>query len=95
MTNPDLPARIQALLGSAVANLDPDDRAERIAWCQANNEHGVRMHTSDDDGLLDFRWGGRTLAMVRAEDLAGDEPLVAQFVPAEVPDTVPDEWTEQ
>jgi hypothetical protein len=61
VTTPDpLPARVRALLTDAVARLDPADRAERIAYCQAHDEHGTRMHLTDDDNLIEFRWGGRT-----------------------------------
>ncbi len=82
--------RVRAILTTAVGALDPQDRAERIAWCVENNQHGVRMFPGTD-GVLEFRWGGRKLAMVRAADLDSDTPLQAGFV-TEVPDTVPDDW---
>ncbi|QZT62128.1 hypothetical protein [Mycolicibacterium austroafricanum] len=89
MTDNDnaLAARVKAVLEHAVAGLDPADREERIAWCREHDQHGVRMHT-DPDGLLEFQWGGRMLAMVRADDLVGDEPLRAVAVNAEIPDTL-------
>ena len=65
--------RIGLLLTHAVAALDPADRAERIAWCQANDAHGIRMHPGDD-GILEFRWGGRRLALVAAADLLPPAP---------------------
>lgn len=86
-----LPQQVRALITAAVAALDPTDRAERIAHCQQTGQHGVRMFT-DPDGLLDFQWGGRRLAMIRAADLLGDGLLSAEFVPDTVPDTVPEEW---
>lgn len=85
-------ARVAALLQAAVAGLDPADTAERMAWCRAHNAHGVRMHRDESDDVLEFRWGGRTLAMVRAADLADpDAELAAEFVAEDVPDTVPDD----
>lgn len=86
--------RLKTLLQHAVAGLDPVDRAERIAWCREHDQHGVRMHT-DPDGVLEFRWGGRALALIRAVDLDSDVPLQGEFQSNEVPDTVPDEWTGQ
>lgn len=87
---------LRQMLTAAVAGLDPEDVAERIAWCRANGQHGVRMHTSDQDDLLDFRWGGRTLAMVHRDVLSEDEDgvVVAEFVASEVPDVVPDDWAD-
>lgn len=87
MTNDDLLMhRVKELIASAVAALDPLDRAQRINYCRAHDQHGVRMHT-DPDGLLEFRWGGRRLAMIRAADLDSDTPLQGEFV-ADVPDTL-------
>jgi hypothetical protein len=40
----ELQRRVADLLHHAVASLDPADRDERIADCQAHNEHGVRMY---------------------------------------------------
>ncbi|OBJ95130.1 hypothetical protein A5746_01880 [Mycolicibacterium conceptionense] len=88
--------RVQEILTAAVADLDPSDRAERIAWCHATGQHGVRMYPSDDDDLLDFRWGGRTLAMVHRDVLTGDGPIQREFISEDaVPDTVPAEWTDE
>ncbi|MEX3652378.1 hypothetical protein ABFW14_19010 [Mycolicibacterium fortuitum] len=95
MSDNQIPTRVHEILTAAVADLDPSDRAERIAWCHATGQHGVRMHPSDDDDLLDFRWGGRTLAMVHRDVLTGDGPIQREFIAeSPVPDTVPDEWTE-
>ncbi len=89
----NLMARVRTLIGSAIASLDPADRDARVAWCRVHDQHGVRMHT-DPDGLLEFHWGGRQLALVRAADLDSDEPLCCEFVTNEIPDTLPDEWIE-
>lgn len=87
--------RVRAILTEAVASLDPADLNERIAWCREHNQHGVRMHTNADDDLLEFRWGGRTLAMVHRDVLTGDGPIRAEFIAeTPVPDTVPDAWTD-
>ncbi len=85
-------ARVQAVITAAVANLDPADRAERIAYCQAHDEHGTRMFI--DGECIEFRWGGRRLALLAAEDLRGAHPLQAVFH-TDVPDTVPESWGEQ
>lgn len=90
-------ARVHAILAQAVAGLDPVDRAERIAYCRTHNEHGVRMFPATDDDLIEFRWGGRTLAMVQRDVLtATDDPDIAVAVEfigdGSVPDTVPPEW---
>lgn len=82
--------RVSAIIVNAVAALDPADQAERVAWCQEHDQHGVRMHVDPDDDVIELRWGGRPLAVISAADLASDEPLEASFV-AEVPDTLPDD----
>ena len=93
MTDDPLNDRVRLLLTHAVAALDQADRAERIAWCQQHDAHGIRMHPGDD-GILEFRWGGRRLALVAAADLAAGASLAADFV-TETPDTVPGDWTGQ
>lgn len=85
-------ARVSTLLTAAVGGLDPADVAERLAHCQATGEHGIRMHPSADDDVVEFRWGGRRLALVAAAALASGEPLAAGFVAEDTPDTVPEEW---
>lgn len=94
MTTPDddFTARLHVLLSHAVAALDPQDRAERIAWCRENDVHGIRMHLDGGDDVLDFMWGGRRLAQVRRLDLLSGEGLEADFV-AEASDIVPPEWS--
>jgi phosphoribosylformylglycinamidine (FGAM) synthase-like enzyme len=91
----DLQRRVADLLHHAVASLDPTDRDERIAYCQQNNQHGVRMHPATDDDLIEFTWGGRTLVMVHRDVLLDDQPLPQPTFIAVAPDTIPDEWTEQ
>ena len=85
---------MHAIINHAIAGLDPRDRAERDAWCIANDAHGVRMFPSyDNSDVIEFRYGGRSLALIRRDLLAGDQPLVGEFIP-DVPDTVPDELNE-
>ncbi len=86
------PDRIRAIIDRAVRALDPIDRAQRVAYCQAHNEHGVRAHMSDQDDLIELWWGGRLLAMVSIEALFGDGPVEETFVSLGVPDTVPDDF---
>lgn len=81
--------RTRVLLERAVAGLTPEDVAARAAWCKEHNDSGVRMFTTERDDILEFRWGGRPLLMIRSEDLESDVPLVAEFV-SEIPDTIPD-----
>ncbi len=97
MTEPNfIPERVQAVIQHAVAGLDPADRADRVAYCQQHDEHGVRMFPGDQDDLLEFRWGGRTLALVHRDVLT--DPNTRQvhttFI-AETPDTLPDDWSTQ
>jgi hypothetical protein len=85
-TNID-PERMRAIIATAVAGLTPQDRAAREAWCVANNSHGVRMFpASDHDDVVEFRWGNRSLAMVRLDDLLGDGPLHGVYQSDDVPD---------
>jgi hypothetical protein len=86
--------RTRALLEHAAASLSADDKAQRIAWCKANNTHGTRMYFGTDDDLIEFKWGGKTLAMVPHSALLSDDPLRPEFIP-EAPDTIPEDWTEQ
>jgi hypothetical protein len=78
-------AKISKVLAEAVAGLDPLDRAERIAHCEATGQHGVTAHP--EGGVTRFDWGGRTLAAVETAVLTDDTLKVpeAQFIPA-VPD---------
>jgi hypothetical protein len=89
--------RVREVIENAVAGLDPADRAERIAHCREHDEHGVRMFPGADDDLIEFRWGGRTLALVHPDVLTVADlgPVQAEFVAVELPDTVPADWTEQ
>ena len=86
-----LAERVQAVLAHAVAGLDPQDSADRAEWCREHNQHGVRMHLAEGDDVLEFRWGGRLLAMIRRADLLSDDLIQAEFV-SEVPDTLPDDF---
>ena len=86
---PDAPmlARVHVLLADALARLDPADRAERIAYCQAHDQHGIRMHPPTDDALIEFTWGGRTLAIVDRAVLLDDGPIHVEHI-ADLPDTL-------
>jgi hypothetical protein len=82
--NPDLnPDKVRAIIAHAVAGLDPQDRAEREAWCIEHDAHGVRMYPGgyDDPDAIEFKWGGRRLALVPRDVLTGDEPIAATFIP--------------
>jgi hypothetical protein len=98
MTDPNtpdpLPARVRELIAGATARLDPNDRAERIEWCQATGQHGTRMHLTPDDDVIEFRWGGKCLLMIHRAVLLDDEPLPEPQFIADTPDTVP-EWDDQ
>lgn len=87
MTHSDevLAKRTRLILELALAGLDPADREDRIAWCRANDQHGVRMERDGD--LHIFTWGGRVLAMVQQDVLLLDDdvPFGTTFV-GEVPD---------
>lgn len=85
--------RARDLLADAVARLNPQDHAERVAYCRQSGQHGIRMHFTEGDDLVEFRWGGRRLVLLPRVLLLNDQPLQAEFI-AEVPDTVPDDWSE-
>lgn len=83
--------RITTIISAAVNGLNAEDRAQRIAHCQQHNQHGVRLHTTEQDDILEFRWGGKPLALIRRDDLFGEDVvLAAEFMP-EIPDTIPDD----
>lgn len=84
--------RVRALLEFAVAALTPDDYATRVTFCRDHNQHGIRMHPGDD-GLIEFTWGGRRLAMVRADSFDNDRPMQFGLVNDQPTDIVPPEWT--
>lgn len=79
-------ARIGALLSAAVASLDPADRDERTEWCRANNAPGVRMHPGTDDDVIRFDWGGKSLLLVRRDDLLSDTPIRLEHI--DLPDNL-------
>lgn len=97
MTIPDeqLHARVAEIIAHATASLDPEDFAERVAWCREHNAHGTRMHLSDDDDMIELRWGNKPLVMVPRSVLLDERPLPEPTFIAEPTDTFPDEWTER
>ncbi|HUL99427.1 MAG TPA: hypothetical protein VLU24_08420 [Mycobacterium sp.] len=78
-TDGNFDARLQILLRHALAQLDPADLAERIQWCREHTDHGVTMHLDDADDLLEFRWGGRCLALVYRRVLDDDSRYQVGF----------------
>jgi hypothetical protein len=82
--SPEFLARVEELLSVSVAALDPAERAERIAWCQATGRHGIRARIEGD--LLVFTWADRPLVMVQAADLEAGGRLVLEPMP-EIPDS--------
>jgi len=91
---PDL-LKVREIITTATSRLDPDDYNARIAWCRQHDQHGVRLHLDPNDDILEFRWGGRTLAMVPRAILQSDEPLPEPRYITATPDTIPDEWDDQ
>jgi hypothetical protein len=87
---PDLnPDKVRKLIADAWARLSPEDRAERVAYDIEHGIPGVTMHPSV--GELEFRRGGRTLAVASLDVLTGEEPLPEGDFISELPDTVPDD----
>jgi hypothetical protein len=89
MKNDDInPNKVQTLLNDAITGLDRQDLAERIAWCIQNGVHGATMHP--EDGVIEFKFGGRRLALVPVDALCGDGPLDVtleverEFVPDDI-----------
>lgn len=85
MTQPDdvrMWARLQYILDDAIRQLPADDLGARIAWCKETGNHGITMHPGTD-GLLEFQWGGRRLALVNNnvfEDEAYLQPILTDPV---------------
>lgn len=93
ITDSQIGQRIRALLEAATAALTPEDYAARIAYCQEHNRPHTTMHLNPDDDLIEFRWGGRRLAMVHRATLDNDRPMRFGLVNDQpTPDTVPDDW---
>ncbi len=78
-------ARTAAILAHAVNNLSAEQKAERAAWCEANNIYGIRMHIDENDSMREFRWGGKTLALVEMDALTDDGPIEFDRI-ADLPD---------
>lgn len=87
--------RVRDVITDATARLTPEDREHRIAYCIEHDQHGVRMHLTEGDDLIEFRWGGKSLALVPRELLFDDGPLPVPDMDAELPDTIPPEWMER
>jgi hypothetical protein len=84
--NPDLnpvlnPDKVRQLIADAWSRLSPQDQAERNRF---DIDHGIRGVTMHPDGdLIEFRRGGRTLALVHRDVLCDDGPLdvEGEFIP--------------
>ena len=64
-------ARVQHIIERSLAEMKPDDRARRIAWCQQTGQHGVRLVAEDD--AFKLTWGGRTLALLEEDVFLGED----------------------
>jgi hypothetical protein len=83
--------KVRQVIAEAIAGLDPDDRAERIAYCREHDEHGVRAKVEGEG--VEFTWGGKLLAVVERALLTNDDlEMVAGQRIEPVPDTIPEEW---
>lgn len=49
--------RIAQVIAAAIAGLSPEDRAERIAYCQRHNWHGVDYGVNDHEEM-ELYWPG-------------------------------------
>lgn len=90
MTDDQAPVllRVRDVINDAIARLTAEDRERRIAYCREHDQHGVRMHLTEGDDLIEFRWGGKSLAIIPRELLLDDGPLPVPELVAEVPDTI-------
>lgn len=77
-------ARLNEALLLCAAGLSEQDRAERIEWCNANDDHGTRMVPGESES--EFWWGGRLLAVIPHDVLTDTEPLHAPTFVGQVPD---------
>ena len=82
--------KVAAILADAIARMDEDDRAQRVAWCQATGRHGVTAR--HEAGDVAFYWAGALLATVPAADLANPDALLDAPVEVTVPDALPADW---
>jgi hypothetical protein len=65
--------RVQAAIQAALDAMPADVKAERVAWCQKNDQHGVTMYRSDAG--IDLQWAGQRLAFIDADALTEDALL--------------------
>jgi hypothetical protein len=90
LNNERFALRVRELIADAVNALDPADREERIRYCRETGRHGVSVVCNPEDEVLEFRWGGRRLALAHNSELDSAGPLNAMFI-SEMPDVVPDD----
>ncbi|WP_370501151.1 hypothetical protein NWT09_13140 [Mycolicibacterium sp. jd] len=70
---PDYRARIRALAAAAIASLDPQDRAERIAFCRRDageDQPAISITVDPLVDVIELQWGGRPLTTITPEQLA-------------------------
>jgi hypothetical protein len=80
----DVLLRLHGVLVSSLNGLSDEDRAERIAWCQANGVHGVQAVPAGES--TEYHWGGRLLAVVQNEVLTAERDAVIEMTHVAVPD---------
>jgi hypothetical protein len=66
-------ARIQYVIQAALDAMPEDVKAERVAWCQERDQHGVTVYRSEAG--VDLQWAGQRLAFIDADALTEDSLL--------------------
>ena len=84
-------ARLQAVIGFAVAGLTAGDRESRIRWCEETGTHGVRANFNDD-GTIVLVWGNSRLAVIDKSVLFDADPKFEPVFMREYDTVVPPEW---
>lgn len=83
--------RINRIIKDTIAALPPETVAQRIAYCRANNRHGVDIQFDGDRVIL--HWAGEMLAEIPHSALIDPdaEPELAGLID---PDDTPDDPSE-
>lgn len=66
-------ARLEHIIGQAMAALTPQDIARRVEFCQRTGQHGISVDEADSEGTaVRLVWGGKTLAVIARDVFAPD-----------------------
>lgn len=72
--------RVADILEASVDGLAETDRLARIEYCQRTGEHGIRAF--DDGDAVEFKWGGRPLAVVDRDVFVPGAEVAGAWIPS-------------